>query len=314
MSTNTFKSSAGGRWAPWVYRSLLFMPVNEERFLAKAHTRGADAIILDLEDSVALQEKPAARKLIPAAAKRLADHGIDVVVRVNGPIRLCIPDLEEAVGPHVKGIWLPKCRSADHVQMIAECIGEMESGRGMEVGSTWMAARIETAQSFLRIGEIAAAHPRVRAVGLGGEDFSLSIGVEPAQDTLIYPKQQSIIAAYAAGVAPIGLVSSAADFSDLATMRDVVRQSRRFGFLGASCIHPAVVPILNEEFRPAKEEVERAKRISAAFYAAVKEGKASIQVDGKMVDYPVAFRADRVIERDALIRAKEAGAVSAKGG
>ncbi len=97
-------------------------------------------------------------------------------------------------------------------------------------------------------------------------------------------------------------------------MRDVVRQSRRFGFLGASCIHPAVVPILNEEFRPAKEEVERAKRISAAFYAAVKEGKASIQVDGKMVDYPVAFRADRVIERDALIRAKEAGAVSAKGG
>ncbi|MGH6619984.1 MAG: HpcH/HpaI aldolase/citrate lyase family protein [Alphaproteobacteria bacterium] len=305
MNANVQKSSAGDRWGPWVYRSLLYMPVNEERFLAKAHTRGADAIILDLEDSVALQEKAAARKLLPAAAKRLADKGIDVVARVNSPIRLCIPDLEEVVGPHVKGIWLPKCRSVDHVQMIAETIAELEAERGMEVGSTWMAARIETAQSFLRIGEISAAHPRVRAVGLGGEDFSLSIGVEPSQDTLIYPKQQAIIAAYAAGVAPLGLVSSSADFSDLDTMRQVVRQSRRFGFIGASCIHPAVVPILNEGFRPTPDEVERAQRVSSAFYAAVKEGKASIQVDGKMVDYPVAYRADRVLERDALIRAKE---------
>ena len=305
MNANVEKSGAGERWGPWVYRSLLFMPVNEERFLAKAHTRGADAVILDLEDSVALQEKPAARKLLPAAAERLAEKGVDVVARVNSPVRLCIPDLEEVVGPHVKGIWLPKCRSVDHVQMIAETIAELEAERGMEVGSTWMAARIETAQSFLRIGEIAAAHPRVRAVGLGGEDFSLSIGVEPSQDTLIYPKQQAIIAAHAAGVAPLGLVSSSADFSDLDTMREVVRQSRRFGFIGASCIHPAVVPILNEGFRPTAEEVERAQRISSAFYAAVKEGKASIQVDGKMVDYPVAYRADRVLERDALIRAKE---------
>jgi citrate lyase subunit beta/citryl-CoA lyase len=308
MNTSIQKSTEEGRWGPWVYRSLLFMPVNEERFLAKAHTRGADAIILDLEDSVALQEKPAARKLLPAAAKRLADKGIDVVARVNSPIRLCIPDLEEVVGPHVKGIWLPKCRSVDHVQMIAETIAELEAERDMEVGSTWMAARIETAQSFLRIGEIAAAHPRVRAVGLGGEDFSLSIGVEPSQDTLIYPKQQSIIAAHAAGVAPLGLVSSSADFSDLDTMRHVVSQSRRFGFIGSSCIHPAVVPILNEGFRPTPDEVERAQRVSSAFYAAIKEGKASIQVDGKMVDYPVAYRADRVLERDRLIRAKEAKA------
>jgi citrate lyase subunit beta/citryl-CoA lyase len=85
-----------------------------------------------------------------------------------------------------------------------------------------------------------------------------------------------------------------------------VSQSRRFGFIGSSCIHPAVVPILNEGFRPTAEEVERARRVSSAFYAAVKEGKASIQVDGKMVDYPVAYRADRVLERDRLIREKEA--------
>jgi citrate lyase subunit beta/citryl-CoA lyase len=306
MNTTVETSAAEGRWGPWVIRSLLFMPVNEERFLAKAHTRGADAIILDLEDSVALQEKPAARKLVAAAAERLAKQGIDVVVRVNSPIRLCIPDLEASIGPHVKAIWLPKCSSAEHVRIISGAIGEMEADRGLKVGSTWMAARIETAHAFMRIGEISAADPRVRAVGLGGEDFSLSIGVEPALDTLVFPKQQAIIAAHAAGVAPIGLLSSSADFSDLDTMRQVVRQSRRFGFLGSACIHPNVVPILNEEFRPAKDEVEKARRISDAFYAAVKEGKASIQVDGKMIDYPVAYRADRVLERDRLIREKEA--------
>lgn len=297
---------AEGRWGPWTIRSLLFMPVNEDRFLAKAHLRGADAIILDLEDSVALKEKPAARKLVPAAAANLAAHGIEVVVRINSPIRLGIPDLEAVVGPHVSCIWLAKSQSAAHVQMMADTIAELEAERGMVVGSTWMGARIETAEAFMRIGEIANAHPRVRTVGLGGEDFSLSIGVEPAMDTLLYPKQHAIIAARAAGVAPVGLMTSSANFSDLDTMRQVVRDSRRFGFIGAACIHPNVVPILNEEFRPKPDEVEKARRISEAFKVGIKEGKASINVDGKMVDYPVAYRADRVLERDALIRAREA--------
>ena len=297
--------TAEDRWGPWTIRSLLFMPVNEDRFLAKAHLRGADAIILDLEDSVALKEKAAARKLVPAAAG-LAAHGIEVVVRINSPIRLGIPDLEAVIGPHVNCIWLAKSQSAAHVQMMADTIAELEAERGMPVGSTWMGARIETGEAFMRIGEIANANPRVRTIGLGGEDFSLSIGVEPAIDTLLYPKQHSIIAARAAGVAPVGLMTSSANFSDLQTMRHVVRESRRFGFVGAACIHPNVVPILNEEFRPRPDEVAAARRISEAFKAGIKEGKASINVDGKMVDYPVAYRADRVLERDALIAAREA--------
>ncbi len=298
--------TAEDRWGPWTIRSLLFMPVNEDRFLAKAHLRGADAIILDLEDSVALKEKAAARKLVPAAAAGLAAHGIEVVVRINSPIRLGIPDLEAVIGPHVNCIWLAKSQSAAHVQMMADTIAELEAERGMPVGSTWMGARIETGEAFMRIGEIANANPRVRTIGLGGEDFSLSIGVEPAIDTLLYPKQHSIIAARAAGVAPVGLMTSSANFSDLQTMRHVVRESRRFGFVGAACIHPNVVPILNEEFRPRPDEVAAARRISEAFKAGIKEGKASINVDGKMVDYPVAYRADRVLERDALIAAREA--------
>ena len=293
------------QWGPWSIRSLLFMPVNQDRFVAKAHTRGADAIILDLEDSVAMREKPTARHLIPAAAASIAAHGIDIVVRINSPIRMSIPDLEAVVCPAVNGIWLPKAESASHVQMIAETIAELEVERGMAPGTTWLGVLVETAGAFFRMSEIAASHPAVRTLGLGSEDFALSLGVEPSLETLLYPKQHAVIAARAAGIAALGLIGSVVDFSDLDGMRHIVRQSRRFGFQGSAVIHPSLVPILNEEFRPLAEEVDRARRISEAFNEAIKQGKASIQVDGKMVDYPVAYRAERVLERDALIRERK---------
>ena len=293
------------RWGPWSIRSLLFMPVNEERFIAKAHTRGADAIILDLEDSVAMSAKPAARQMVPAAAAQIAAHGIDIVTRINSPIRLSIPDLEAVVCPAVNGIWLPKAESAAHVQMIAETVAELEAERGMVPGTTWLGVLVETAGAFFRLNEIAAAHPAVRTIGLGSEDFALSIEVEPSLETLLYPKQHAVIAARAAGIAPLGLIGSVVDFSDLDGMRHIVRESRRYGFQGSAVIHPALIPILNEEFRPRPDEVARAQGISAAFNEAIKQGKASIQVDGKMVDYPVAYRAERILERDALIRARE---------
>ena len=296
---------AAGEPDPWVIRSLLFMPVNEERFIAKAHTRGADAIILDLEDSVALSRKPDARKMVPEAAARIAGAGIDVVVRVNSPIRLGVPDLEAVIGKDITAIWLPKVESPEHVRMIADIIGELEAERGIPAGKIWMGARVETAIGFMRINEIATSHPRVRTIGLGGEDFSLSIGVEPAFDTLVYPKQHAIIAAHAAGVAPVGLMTSSANFSDLDELRGIVAQSRRYGFEGATCIHPSAVPILNEGFRPRAEDVAHAKKVADAFEEALKQGKASIQVDGRMVDYPVAYRAQRVLRREALISAKE---------
>lgn len=296
---------------PWSIRSMLFMPVNEERFIAKAHTRGADAIILDLEDSIALSAKAAARTMVPEAAARIAGADLDVVVRINSPIRLGIPDLEAVISKDITAIWLPKAESADHVRMIAEVIGELEAERGVPAGKIWMGARIETAKAFMRIDEIATADPRVRTIGLGGEDFSLAIGVEPAFDTLVHPKQHAIIAAHAAGVAPVGLMTSSANFSDLDGMREMVRQSRRYGFVGATCIHPTAVPILNEEFRPAAEEVAHAHRVAEAFEEALKQGKASIQVDGRMVDYPVAYRAQRMLRRDALIRAREQRAAKA---
>jgi citrate lyase subunit beta/citryl-CoA lyase len=289
-----------------VLRSMLFVPTNVDRFVDKAHTRGADSIILDLEDSIALSEKASARKLVQEAAAKVARGGADVFVRINSPLRLGIPDLEQVVSPSVRGVLIPKCDGPSHVRLIAEAIAELEAERGMEMGSTLLSARIETAEAFFIMENIAKAHPRLAAFGLGSEDFTLSIGVEPSVETLLYPKQRSIIAARAAGLIPMGLVGSGADFSRLEEMRDTVRKSRRFGFEGSSCIHPAVVPILNEEFKPLADEIGKAEKIIEAFKHSIAAGKAAVEVDGKMVDYPIVYRAENLLKKAAAIAAKEA--------
>lgn len=287
-------------------RSMLFIPTLNDKFVDKAHLRGADAIILDLEDSIAQSEKSAARDRLAGVIDTLRGRGIDqIYVRINRALRLAVPDIEAAVLPGVAGLFLPKTDSAQQVRLLSEAVTELEIERGLPVGGTRFAARVETAEAFFRLEEIAAADPRISVFGLGGEDFSMSIGVEPTIETLLYPKQRAIIAARAANVTPIGLVSSGADFRNLDKLREVVRMSRQFGFEGATCIHPAVVPLLNEGFKPNDAEVDKARKLVAAFDAALGDGLASIGVDGKMVDYPVAIRARNLVARADEIRARE---------
>jgi len=294
-----------------VLRSMLFVPANVDKFVAKAHTRGADAIILDLEDSIALSEKAAARKCVTEAAAKVSRSGADVFVRINSPLRLGIPDLEAVIGTGIRGILLPKCDGPSHVRLIADAISELEAERGMEIGQTLLSARIETADAFFKMEKIAKAHPRLAAFGLGSEDFTLSIGVEPTVETLIYPKQCSIIAARAAGVIPLGLVGSGADYTRIDELREIVRKSRQFGFEGSSCIHPAAVPVLNEEFNPAQDEIYNARKIIDQFAVSIAAGKAAVEIDGKMVDYPIVYRAENLIKKAEAIAAKEAKMKSA---
>lgn len=289
-----------------VWRSLLFVPVNVERFVAGAHTRGADAIILDLEDSILPQDKERARTLVPQAARRVSQGGADVVVRVNRPWRLCLRDLEAAVGPGVQGIFLPKTESAEHVRLVAEVLDDLEDAQGLPRGHTRIVAMIESADAFFRAREIADAHPRLAGLNLGAEDFALSVGMEPEAEGLFYPKQQIILAARAAGILPLGFIGTVADYKDLAAFRETVRRSRRLGFLGASVIHPAQVPILNEEFRPGADEVARARRIVAAYEEAQRAGRGAFEVDGKMVDIPIVERARATLQRHEAIEARAA--------
>ena len=284
-----------------IWRSMMFVSVNVDKFVESAHTRGADVIILDLEDSILPKDKERARTLVAAAAPKVARSGADVVVRINRPWRLCLRDLEAVVSREICALMLPKTESADHVRMVAEVLDELEAERGLRQGHTQLVTMIESASAFFRAPEIAAAHSRVIALTLGAEDFALSVGMVPEAEGLFYPKQQIVIAARAAGVLPLGFIGTVADFKDLDAFRATARRSRRLGFTGASVIHPSQIEILNAEFRPSMEEVAQARRVVAAFEAAAGGSQGAIQVDGKMVDIPVVERCRGVLARHEAI-------------
>ena len=289
-----------------VWRSLLFVPAIARKFVDGAASRGADAIILDLEDSVPPAEKPRARTLLQEAAEIVSRGGADVLVRINRPLRLAIPDIEAAVSPRVQALALPKVESANHVRLLAEAIDEIEAERGMTIGATKLLAMVETAEAFFEMPEIARAHARVVALTLGAEDFALSVGMLPEAEGLFFPKQQMIIAARAAGILPLGFLGTVADFKDLAAFRATIQRSRRLGFLGAACIHPSQVAILNEEYAPQPGDVAHAERVVAAYEKAAAEGVGAITVDGKMIDVPVVERAQTLLARHRAITARQA--------
>ena len=200
---------------------------------------------------------------------------------------------------------LPKVDGAEHVRLLAEIVDEVEAERGMAPGATRCIAMVETAAAFFRIAEIARAHPRLCALNLGAEDFATSAGIAPDAEALSMPKQMAVFAARAAGIMPLGFIGTVGEFHDLDAFRSTIRRSRRFGFIGASVIHPSQVPILNEEFRASAEETAHARRVVAAYDTALAEGVGAVTVDGKMIDVPVVERARLLVEREVAIAARE---------
>ena len=287
-----------------VWRSLLYVPVNVERFVDRAHTRGADCIQLDLEDSVPASEKANARQLTAAAAARVRRGGADVVVRINRPLSLAVRDIEQVIGPDVDALAITKVEGATHVRLLDELASEVESRAGLPVGQTRFIVMIETPQSWFSMRDIAQASPRVVAMNIGGEDFALACGMAPSEEALFMPKLQMIIAARAAGVMPLGYIGTVADFSDWDRFRQMVQRSRTLGFDGASCIHPGQVAIVNEAYTPSADEITYAHRVIAADQQARSEGRASFQIDGRMIDIPVVTRAERLLARAQAIAAR----------
>jgi citrate lyase subunit beta/citryl-CoA lyase len=289
------------------WRSLLYVPTTADRFVEGAASRGADAIILDLEDSVPAADKDRARALIPEAAARVSRNGADVVVRINRPLRDCVRDLEACVLPGIAALCLPKAAGPDHVRLLSELVGELEAERGLPAGGIRLVAMVETPAAVLDLRALAAADPRLVALTLGDEDFSNAIGAEPDADALLSVKQSLIVAAAAAGVLPLGFLGSISDYADMDAFRAMVRRSRRMGYRGACCIHPKQVAVLNEEFSPRPEEVERARRVVAAAEAALAEGRGAAALDGRMIDAPVVQRARALIAADEAILSRARG-------
>lgn len=290
-----------------VRRSSLIMPVNVPAFVEKAHLRGADAICLDLEDSVPPREKERARTLVKDAIPKVARGGADVTVRINRPWELGRDDLDAVIWPGLSGIAYPKPETVEELQRTDEEIGRLERARGIPDGTVKITTSIESVAGFFNARALAHASPRLIAIGQGSEDFTLDLEIEPTPGglELFYPKLFMVLLAREAGLYPMGTMRGVADFRDLEGYREAVRQAASVGYRGASCIHPAQVPILNEGFSPAAEAVEYARRVIEVYDEAEAQGRASVALDGKMIDIPVVVRAQRLAARAQRIAAME---------
>ena len=278
------------------FRSLLFVPADNKRLLEKAHQRQADAIILDLEDAVPPEAKPAARDCIAKEAARLSKHDAAVLVRINSTWLEIAADLAASVLPGVSALVIPKVEDAGSLQAIAAMIGEWEAARDLPSGAIGLIALIESPSGLERLTEIAEA-PRVCGLALGGEDFSLTLGVEPSEAALSLPCRMIALAAATRGLMAIGLPGSLAEFRDLIAYKTTASVARAVGMTGALCIHPSQVPVINEAFAPTAREIAWAETVMAVWNDAQSRGLGAIAADGRMIDRPVAGRAKAILER-----------------
>jgi citrate lyase subunit beta/citryl-CoA lyase len=270
------------------YRAMLYVPASVPRFIETSATAGADAVVLDLEDSVPPAEKAPARTRLAASIATAGAQGAAVLVRVNRPLAEAVADILAAAAGGADGILLTKTLGPDHVVLAAELLAS--AARPMVV-----LPMIETAAALLKVEAIAAAHPAVGGCLIGGEDLATDLNADPDDEILVLAKRRMAIAAAAAGVFAYGTLGTVANFRDPEHVRRMAEGARRSGFAGATCIHPSLLPVLRAAFSPTAAEVDWARRVIAASAAAAAEGRGSLTMDGKMVDEPVVLRARRVL-------------------
>lgn len=276
------------------WRSLLFVSADDPVRLRKSHLRGADAIILDLEDAVAPARKQAARDAIGAGIDRLAALEQALVVRVNKPWLAILKDLAACIRPGVSAIMVPKVEEPAHIRIIAEMIGELENLHGVEADSIGIICLVESAAGLENMAALSMI-PRVIGLALGSEDFALGVGVAPTPALLDLPCRQLALAASQSGIMAIAVPASIAQFRDTLPFANAVRQGRAFGITGALCIHPRQVEIANRELSPTDEEVEQARFVLTAWNTHNASGV--MQLDGHMIDRPVMLRAAAILAR-----------------
>jgi citrate lyase subunit beta / citryl-CoA lyase len=273
------------------WRSLLFVPAAAPQRWEKAHTRGADAIILDLEDSTQPEAKAEARKLATDAVTTLAANGAQVTVRVNNDPEHLEQDLEAVVVPGLIAIVLPKVEEAQELAALSTMLEAIEYERGMERLAIKAIAVIESPRALERIHAIADG-PRLIGISLGSEDFSLSLGRPPTALSLGYAAQTISYAASARGLMGLAMASGIGNFTNLEGFGAAAVHAHAMGLTGAMCIHPSQVPVLNECFGVSQAEIADARAIVAAWET---RQDGVVSHNGRMIDQPVAERARRLL-------------------
>jgi citrate lyase subunit beta/citryl-CoA lyase len=283
------------RLLPSGLRSFLFAPGNHPRKVGKVFGAGADAVLLDLEDAVAISEKEAARPAVVAAMR--GARSARGFVRVNGiDTRWCAEDVAVVVGPWLDGLVLPKAESATQLRELSAMVAVAERRAGMPEGALEIMPIVETAAGVEAAHEVAAADPRVRRLALGGADYTSDLDLEwtAEEREFDYARARLAHASRVAGIEP-PVDTVVVQVRDLERFRQSARNGRRMGFAGKLCIHPDQVGPCHEVFTPAPSEVARARAVVAAFEAAEAGGSASIQLDGQFIDYPIVERARRIL-------------------
>ena len=284
-------------------RSFLFTPGNHPRKVAKVFDAGADAVILDLEDAVADAEKITTRGAVREALAR--PRRCLGYVRVNGTAtEWWQDDIAAVVGPHLDGIVVPKVESAETLRAINLAIGQAERAAGLDEGSIDLMPIIETATGVECASEFAGVVQRVRRLAFGGGDYTLDLDLvwNPDEAVLDYARAKLTHASRLAELEP-PVDTVVLQIKDDERFSASARRGREFGFAGKLCIHPQQVPLTHAVFTPSPEEIDHARRVVAAFETAEKAGSASIQLDGYFIDYPIVYKAQRILALAARIAA-----------
>jgi citrate lyase subunit beta / citryl-CoA lyase len=287
-----------------LFRTFMFAPGNHPRRVEKVFTVGSDAVILDLEDAVATDEKVGARAPIVAALKK--PRSTLGYVRVNAyNTEFCYGDALAVVGPWLDGVVLPMVEDADQLRSFDWYLTNLEREQGMPEGAVDLIPIIETGKGLAALSEIAGSGTRVRRLAFGAGDYTLDMGMTWSLEEweLDQVRSRMVLESRAAGLeAPIDTVWI--HIKDIENLTRSAARVKAMGFQGKMCIYPPQVDAVNSVFAPSDAELAHARRVVEAFEVAEKEGLASIQLDGYFIDYPIVYKAQRTIELATLIAAK----------
>ena len=276
-------------------RSMMFVPGNNPGMLQNAGIYGADTIILDCEDAVAITEKDSARNLVFQAISEM-NYGTEVAVRIN---HISTPfgwdDLKRILPAKPDLIRLPMCQGPDEIRQIDEFISEAEQKNKFPAGSIKMMAAVETPKGLRLAYEIASASPRMVALAIGAEDFIANLKTTRSKlgRELLAARGQLVLAAREAGIQCIDTVFS--DINDEEGFKNEIELIKEMGFDGKSVVNPRQVSVVHDIFAPTAKEIDHAQRVLAAYQEALEKKSGVISLNGKMIDLPIVARAERTL-------------------
>jgi citrate lyase subunit beta/citryl-CoA lyase len=275
---------------------LLFVPAIRERMLSGAAKSGADAIVIDLEDAVPEGEKVSGREIARRHTATLAGAGYAVFVRINGiHTGMARDDVMAVVGPALTGVVLAKTESPQDLRDLDVLLREAEMASGVRPGDIATIPLIESAAAVLRCEQIAAASDRVAAISFGAEDYTFDMGIRRIGNAAGLQHARSTLAHVATALRIPAIDAPYADYKDIAGLAAEAAVARDLGMKGKYVIHPEQIATVNAAFTPLKQEVTYARLVIEAYERGLGDGLGAVNLDGRMVDAPIADRARAVL-------------------